>query len=253
MNTEGRLRHYQSVVTSPGFPRAVAGVVAELRLARISRDAIAAWAPDLEPLTEAYEAELKQAGLTDWPGVLALASEAASAIEGNKPRLIGLPMLLLDVPIRNEAEFVFVDLLTGAATEALTTVPTADQQLCAAFAIDSARKIDALDQGSVGNESGASGTNASALTNLHRRLFREEERIAKPNGKVEGSLRSGRVEGASRSQGGSYLSLAARFLLTGSPCCVLAGRIPRPPRGGVQPGGHSGSTKPIPPQSAIVS
>jgi ATP-dependent helicase/nuclease subunit B len=97
LNIEGRLRHYQSVVTSPGFPRAVAGVVAELRLARISRDAIAAWAPHLAPLTEAYEAELKDAGLTDWPGVLALASEAASA-GGNKPRLIGLPMLLLDVP-----------------------------------------------------------------------------------------------------------------------------------------------------------
>ena len=58
MNTEGRLRHYQSVVTSPGFPRAVAGVVAELRLARISLDAIRACAPDLEPLIDAYEVEL---------------------------------------------------------------------------------------------------------------------------------------------------------------------------------------------------
>jgi ATP-dependent helicase/nuclease subunit B len=175
MNTEGRLRHYQSVVTSPGFPRAVAGVVAELRLARISRDAIAAWAPDLEPLTEAYEAELKQAGLTDWPGVLALASEAASAIEGNKPRLIGLPMLLLDVPIRNEAEFVFVDLLTGAATEALTTVPTADQPTLRRLRDRLRAHIEDLNEGSVGDESGGSTSNASALTNLQRRLSREEE------------------------------------------------------------------------------
>jgi ATP-dependent helicase/nuclease subunit B len=127
MNTEGRLRRYQSVATTPGFPRAVAGVITELRLARIARDPIGAYAPDLEPLLDAYEVELKEAGLTDWPGVLALAFEAASAASGNRPRLIGLPMLLLDAPIRNEAEFVFVDLLTAAATEVLATVPTADQ------------------------------------------------------------------------------------------------------------------------------
>ena len=80
MNTEGRLRHYQSVVTSPEFPRAVAGVVAELRLARIGWTLLRACAPDLEPLIDAYEVELKEAGLTDWPGVVALAYEVASAV-----------------------------------------------------------------------------------------------------------------------------------------------------------------------------
>ena len=127
MNAEGRLSRYRSVATTPGFPRAVGGVITELRLARIPHDAIGACAPDLEPLIDAYEVELKEAGLTDWPGVLALASEAASSVSGHRPRLIGLPMLLLDVPIRNEAEFVFVDLLAAAATEVLATVPTADQ------------------------------------------------------------------------------------------------------------------------------
>ena len=33
MNAEGRLSHYRSVVTTPGFSRAVAGVITELRLA----------------------------------------------------------------------------------------------------------------------------------------------------------------------------------------------------------------------------
>ena len=156
MNAEGRLSHYQSVATTPGFPRAVAGVIAELRLARISLDAIGACAPDLEPLVEAYEIELKEAGLTDWPGVLALASEAASAVGGNRPRLIGLPMLLLDVPIRNEAEFVFVDSLTAAATEVLATVPTADQATLRRLRDRLRAQIEDLDQGSVGDESGAS-------------------------------------------------------------------------------------------------
>jgi ATP-dependent helicase/nuclease subunit B len=127
MNAEGRLSRYRSVATTPGFPRAVAGVIAERRLARISLDAIGACAPDLEPLIGALETELKEAGVTDWPGVLSLASEAASAVGGGRPRLIGLPTLFLDVPIGNEAEFAFVESLTAAATEVLATVPTADQ------------------------------------------------------------------------------------------------------------------------------
>jgi ATP-dependent helicase/nuclease subunit B len=126
MNAEGRLTHYQSVAGTPGFPRAVAGVIAELRLARVSPEAIAGSAPDFAPLTSAYEVELKEAGLTDWPGVLALATDAASAVGGNRPRLIGLPILLLDVPVRDEAEFAFVRALAAAATEVLATVPAAD-------------------------------------------------------------------------------------------------------------------------------
>ena len=144
MNTEGRLTHYESVAATPGFPRAVAGVITELRLARILRGAIGACAPDLEPLIDAYEVELKEAGLIDWPGVLALASEVASAVAGKRPRLIGLPMLLLDVPVRNEAELVLVDLLTAAAAEVLATVPSADQASLRHLAIASARKSTIL-------------------------------------------------------------------------------------------------------------
>jgi hypothetical protein len=38
MSAEGRLSHYQSTATTPGFPRAVAGVITELRLARIPQE-----------------------------------------------------------------------------------------------------------------------------------------------------------------------------------------------------------------------
>ena len=206
MNTEGRLRHYQSVATTPGFPRAVAGVNTELRLARIPRDAIGACAPDLEPLIDAYEVGLKEAGLADWPGVLALASEAASAVGGNRPRLIGLPMLLLDVPIGNDAELVFVDLLAGAATEVLATVPTADQPTLGRLRDRVDAQVEDLDQGSIGDESGASTTSASALTNLQRRLFKEEERSieAKPDDTVEVFSAPG--------EGREYVEIARRVL-----------------------------------------
>ena len=159
MNKEGRLSGYQSVATTPGFPRAVAGVITELRLARIPQAAVSACAPDLELLIDAYEVELREAGVTDWPGVLALASEAASAVGGNRPRLVGLPLLLLDVPIRNEAEFVLIDLLTATATDVLATAPTADQATLRRLRDRLHAQIDDLDVRSVGDEIGASSTN----------------------------------------------------------------------------------------------
>src|SRR5207245_1311854 len=64
MNAEGRLSHYQSVLGAPGFPRAIASVIAELRLAQIPPNALADSAPYLMPLLEAYQVELKEAGLT---------------------------------------------------------------------------------------------------------------------------------------------------------------------------------------------
>jgi hypothetical protein len=93
MNQEGRLSHYQSVSGTPGFPRAVASVIAELRLARTQLGVIAGSAPNLVPLIKGYEAELNEVGMTDWAGVLALATEAASVIGGNATRfalLVGL-------------------------------------------------------------------------------------------------------------------------------------------------------------------
>ena len=65
-------------------------------------------------------------------------------------------MLLLDVPIRKEAELVFVDWLTAAATEVLATVPTADQPTLRRLRDRLRAHIEDLDQGSVGGESGAS-------------------------------------------------------------------------------------------------
>ena len=187
INNDGRIGRYQPVALTPGFSRALAGVIAELRLARISLDAMRASVPDLESLNHAYEVELREAGLSDWPGVLALASKAASAASGNRPHLIGLPMLLLGVPVRNEAEVVFVDLLTAAASEVLATVPTADQATLRRLRDRLRAQIEDLDEVFVGDDSGASLTSASALTNLQRRLFKEEARPiqAKPDDTVE--------------------------------------------------------------------
>jgi ATP-dependent helicase/nuclease subunit B len=140
-------------------------------------------APDLVPLTEVYEAALAEAGLTDWPGVLALATEAASGRVGVN-RLVSLPMLLLDVPITSEAEFAFVDALAAAAPDILATVPAADQPTLG-------RMRDAL-HWELENLDGAAKTEdhvgtAGTLGRLQRQLFKDHTTVsqAPPDNEVQ--------------------------------------------------------------------
>jgi hypothetical protein len=78
LKLQGRLNRYHAVADTPGFPRAIASAIAELRLARLPPDAVGGVAPDLVPIIIAYEAELTEARLTDWSGVLAFATEAVN-------------------------------------------------------------------------------------------------------------------------------------------------------------------------------
>ena len=221
MNAEGQLGHYQSIAETPGFPRAVARVITELRLARLPPEAIARSAPDLAPLVDAFEVELEELGLADWPSILALASEVASAVGGNRPRVIGLPMLLLDVTIGSEAELVFVHSLAAAVTEILATAPAADQSTLGRLRDRLRMEIEDLDRETVGGESDVSWTDASALANLQRRLFKEEEGsiAGKPDDTVEVFSAPG--------EGRECIEIARRVLsharlgipLIESPCC----------------------------------
>ena len=76
LKAEGGLKHYEAVADAPGFPRAIAGVIAELRSARVRTDALASVASDLVAIIEAYERELADGSFCDWPGVLQLSTEA---------------------------------------------------------------------------------------------------------------------------------------------------------------------------------
>ena len=121
----GALGRYAKLTNGPGFARAIANVITELRLEQIAPDAFAGVVSDLRPLLQAYEGELLGHGFTDWPGVLHFAAAAATD-GGCKHQLVGLPTLLLDVPITTASDLALVRALCSRTPEMLVTVPAND-------------------------------------------------------------------------------------------------------------------------------
>ena len=121
----GALGRYAKLTNGPGFARAIANVISELRLEQTEPDALARVVPELCPFLEAYGQEIADHGFTDWPGVLQLAANAA-ADHGFRHQLLGLPTLLLDVAVTTASDFAIVRALCSRAPETLVTVPAND-------------------------------------------------------------------------------------------------------------------------------
>ena len=122
--TDG-LGRYAKLTSGPGFARAIANVITELRLERIEPDALAHVAPDLCPLLQVYQQELGEHGFTDWPGILRIAAAAATDL-GYRHQLLDLPTLLLDAPLTTASETALVRALCSRSPEVLVTVPAMD-------------------------------------------------------------------------------------------------------------------------------
>jgi RecB family exonuclease len=123
----GALGRYRGVADGPGFARAVARTLAELRGEEPDPAALAKHAPELAAIAEAFDAELARAGVCDRARVLRLAARAARDTERAHP-LLGLPTLLLDVPVESAAERALVAALAARAPEVVATVPAGDER-----------------------------------------------------------------------------------------------------------------------------
>ncbi|WP_437335547.1 PD-(D/E)XK nuclease family protein [Sorangium sp. So ce394] len=125
---DGLLGRFARVADRPGLPRAVARTLDEVRLAGVDPDALAP--ADLDGIARAFDAALDAAGLADRALVLRLAAERARADDGGDPRarhpLLGLPMLLLDLPVRFALERELIEALAARSPDALATVPAGD-------------------------------------------------------------------------------------------------------------------------------
>jgi len=116
---QGELAYFHPVAALPGFARALARTIVELRLGKVSAEQLASGgAPtgDLATLLELYQAELEERSLVDLPGLLALATEA---VANAQHPWIGLPLVRLDANLESRAHQEFFQSLAARAPEVL--------------------------------------------------------------------------------------------------------------------------------------
>ena len=115
------LSYFGPVATTPGFPRALARTLHELRLAGVEAEALATLpfgGPDLAALLEKFEAQFNSAKSSDRAMLFRVATESVAAGIG--------AVVFLDVPLDSRVEFEFVRALMHAASDVLVTVPFGD-------------------------------------------------------------------------------------------------------------------------------
>ena len=117
------------------FGRTLASTLEDLRLAGVSPDRLdvcGAVGADVDLLARRYALQLEQAHLIDIPDLYRV---AAAAVTGSDPVGVPLevPVLLLDVPVRDEATLALVGALASRATRLAATVPAGDERTRAAL------------------------------------------------------------------------------------------------------------------------
>lgn len=125
---EAELGYFHPVADTPGFPRALASTLGELRLERVDPSRLAATgAPgrDLARLLECYAKQLKERSLADLAATFTAATEVA---RGGKHRLLGLPMLWIDVSADSALEREFLEGLAAKSPAIVATALADDEE-----------------------------------------------------------------------------------------------------------------------------
>ena len=119
---DGDLTYLKPVAPLPGFARALARTIGELRMARVAATKLATVGEagaDLAKLLHRYEDELETGRLADMARLFALATEAARAA---RHRWLGLPLLRLDAPLESAAQLDFFETVASRASDVLSCV-----------------------------------------------------------------------------------------------------------------------------------
>ena len=129
---ERALSYFEPVATRPGFPTAVARTLEELRMNDVESRALAGLArggADLAALAERTDRELAIAKLADRATVFAAAIESARGATSST--LVGLPLLLLDVPLASKSEATLITALSERAPAVFATAARGDDRTIA--------------------------------------------------------------------------------------------------------------------------
>jgi CRISPR/Cas system-associated exonuclease Cas4 (RecB family) len=174
LRREGRLAYFRPVADTPGFARALAATLNELRLNAVPAETLAGSGEpgaDLARLLTLYEQELRERKLADHATLLMLATEVA---QHGAHRFSKLPLALLDVPLETLAHRRLAGALLNASPTFFAGVLQGDEVTLRAL-----REI-------TGEEPEPAHDGAGALDRVRLHLFSPERPpVAKPDETVE--------------------------------------------------------------------
>jgi ATP-dependent helicase/nuclease subunit B len=173
----GALGYFAPVARFPGFARAAASTLGELRLAHVAPEVLgnrgrASSSRDVAELLARFDQVLRAGALADRRALFDL---AAAVLAGDAPPAMArLPLVLLDVPIPSWAERTFVSGLLRLSPSVLVTAPAGDEHTLRALEALGARPERPGRGASMRGSTQASAPDrASALANLRSYLFAE--------------------------------------------------------------------------------
>jgi ATP-dependent helicase/nuclease subunit B len=158
------LKYFLPVASCPGFPRALAATLSELRLAGISAGPLAglsAGGHDLAELLRRFEDQLAASGCADRAMLFEAALHAVQA--GEQPPF---PLLFLDVCFHSPAESKLAAELARNAPQVLVTIPASDGRTLHTWASMSGRAGQ-------GTPAAATKPDGMSLERLRDHLFSE--------------------------------------------------------------------------------
>ena len=172
---QGTLKYFLPVATRPGFSRAVAATVAELRLAGIRPTAMAELGDagsDLSELMQDFEKQLAHGHVADRSQLFQIALESVE--NGAETSLVGKAILLLDVALHTESERCFASGLISKAPQAFATVPAGDD-----------RTLDCLSRLQEARHGVSPAKGTHALARLQNSIFADSIPPAEPDHRVK--------------------------------------------------------------------
>src|ERR1043166_1422836 len=124
--SDGALKYFSPVSQTPGFPKALARTLLDLRLAGLGNENLSQLprsGTDLATSLDRVDILLNEAGASDRASLFETAIKAAgSPVTGWPP----MPLLLLDVPFGSEIEAQFLWALVQQSSYVMITVPSGD-------------------------------------------------------------------------------------------------------------------------------
>jgi ATP-dependent helicase/nuclease subunit B len=171
----GALKYFLPVARRPGFSRAVAATVTELRLAGVRPTAVAKLGDagsDLSELMQDFEEQLAKGHVADRSQLFKIALESVE--NAGETSLVGKPILLLDVVLHNESERSFALGLISKAAQAFGTVPAGDNQT-----------LDCLSRLQEAQQAVSPASATHALARLQNSIFTNSIPPAEPDDRVK--------------------------------------------------------------------